>query len=105
LKYYSATTPYVRGLEWSTAGGAGYPYNVQISNNTTIDAAGTSFTGVVMDLAGSLTIDAGSAIYLDYSSHNMTVPLIIKGNLNLNGNLSESGVAGGDIDLGGKLGK
>lgn len=101
LQYYSATTPYTRGLEWSTGTGPGYPYNVQVSNNTTIDAAGTAYTGTTFKVANNLTIDAGSSIYMDYSSHNMTIPLNIAGNLVLNGNISESGVAGGDINISG----
>jgi hypothetical protein len=101
LQYYTATTPYVRGLEWSAASGGGYPYNVEVSDNTTIDAGGTSYTGVPMDLAGNLTIDAGSSVYLDYGGHNMTVSLIINGNLYLNGNIAESGAIGGDIIING----
>ena len=99
LQYYTAATPnpYLRGAEWSGTSGAGYPYNVELSNNTTMDAGGTSFTGTAMNVANNLTIDAGSAIYMDYSGHNMTVPLTIDGNLSLTGNISESGAIGGDI--------
>ncbi|MBS1741845.1 MAG: T9SS type A sorting domain-containing protein [Bacteroidetes bacterium] len=99
LRYNSGTNPYVRGIEWGTGSGAAYPYNVRISNNTNLDPGGTSRTGVTLSTAGNVTIDAGSAIYMDYSSHNMTIPLIINGNLVLNGSLSASGTSGGDIKV------
>ncbi|MBL0047708.1 MAG: T9SS type A sorting domain-containing protein [Bacteroidetes bacterium] len=97
LKYNSATTPYVRGIEWASASGAGYPYNVQIANATTVDPGGTLRTAVVLNVANNLTIDANSALYMDYSAHNMTVPLIINNELVLNGSLAASGAVGGDI--------
>jgi hypothetical protein len=99
LKYNSGSTPYGRSLEWRTASGAGYPYNVQISNNTTLSPGANANTGTTFSLAGNLTIDAGSALYMDYGGVNMTVALNIGGNLVLNGSLSESGVNGGDIAI------
>ncbi len=100
LLYYTGGST-TRGAEWNSASGAGYPYNVQVSNSTTLDPGGSSYTGTTFNVKNNLTIDAGSAIYMDYSSHNMTVPLTIGGNLNLNGALSESGTAGGDINVAG----
>ena len=99
LHNYSGTSPYVRGTEWSAASGTGYPYNVEISNNTSIDAGGTSFTGTALDVANNLTVDAGSGFYMDYSSHNMTVPLNVNGNVIFSGAVSESGTSGGDINI------
>ena len=72
---------YNRRVEWSQPSGNAYPYNVQISNNTILDPGGASFTGTVFNMAGSLTIDAGSSLYMDYLGNNMTVPLNIGGNL------------------------
>ena len=101
LQYYSATTPppYYRGVEWSSSTGAGYPYNVQISNNTTLDPGGNGNTGTVLNMAGNLTVDAGSNFYMDWGTDYMTVPLNLGGNLILNGGLSESGIPGGDINI------
>jgi autotransporter-associated beta strand protein len=102
LLKYSVGSNYMRNAEWNAASGAGYPYNVEISNSTVFDAAGIwGYGPIVMNIAGNLTIDSGSAIYMDYSGHNMTVPLIVSGNINLNGALSESGQIGGDIYVGG----
>ena len=102
LQYNSATSPdYGRGIEWSASSGAGYPYNVQISNNTIVDAGNTTYIGTALNTANDLTIDAGSALYMDYSGHNMTVPLTVGGNFLLNGSLSESGAVGGDMNVAG----
>jgi hypothetical protein len=98
LKYNSAATT-VRSLEWSTASGAGYPANVQLSGNTTLDAGGTSYTATVLNLAGNLTIDAGSTLSMNVTGHEMTVPLVIGGNLANNGTLVASATAGGDVQL------
>ena len=101
LVYNSATTPYVRGIEWSTASGAGYPYDVKVTNNTTLDPAGTTNAGTAFSTQHNLQIDAGSAIYMDYTGHNMTTALNVGGSLTLIGNISGSGVAGGDINVAG----
>jgi hypothetical protein len=88
-----------RGNEWNSGSGAGYPYHVQLSNNTTLDPGSIGFTGVTLNCAGNLTIDGGSAMYLDYGGHNMTVPLIVNGNINIDGTLGESQALGGDIKV------
>ncbi len=97
LKYNSGANPFNRTTEWSASSGNGYPYNVQISNNTTLSPGGTSNTGTALNVANNLTIDSGSSLYMDYGGNNMTVPLIVNNDLNLNGNLSGSGASGGDI--------
>jgi len=100
LKYNSGGTP-TRGEEWMTATGFGYPNDVQISNNTTLDPGGLSLTGTVLNLARDLTIDANSNIYMDYSAHNMTVPLVVGQHVNISGNLVLSNTSGGDLKVGG----
>ncbi|HRH48331.1 MAG TPA: hypothetical protein PLP23_06255 [Panacibacter sp.] len=101
LQYYTGTSPYNRTLEWSSSSGAGYPYNVQISNNgvsnTDVNPGGTSNTGIALNAAGSVTIDAGCSLYMDYGATDMTVPLTVGADLIINGNLSESDVSGGDV--------
>ena len=52
-------------------------------------------------MAGDLTIDANSNLYLDYSTYDMAVPLKVAGNLVNNGQLSASDVSGGDIEVSG----
>ena len=104
LQYNSASTGvfYGRGVEWSAASNTGYPYNVQVSNNTILSPGGNSSTnseGTVLNVAGDLTIDAGSSFYMDYSTYSMSVPLNVVGNININGNFSESQAVGGDVNL------
>jgi len=90
LQYNSGSVPYNRTTEWGTASGPGYPYHVEISNNTTLSPGGSGNTGIILNTAGNLTIDAGSSFYLDYGGLNMTVPLTVAGNIFINGNLAES---------------
>ena len=62
LRYNSATT-YGRGIEWSTTSGAGYPNNVQVSNNTTLNVRNGA--DVARQIAGNLTVDSGSTLSLE----------------------------------------
>jgi len=101
LRYF-INTDYGRFLEWSASSGRGYPWNVQLSNNTNlIPHAGGSYASVVMQTGGNLTIDANSNIYMDFASVNMVEDLRILGNLQLNGNLSGSQLPGSDFYVGG----
>ena len=100
LKYYCGGVP-PRGSEWVASSGYGYPNDVQIGYATTLDPAGTSLSGTACNLARDLIIDENSAIYMDYTGHNMTVPLVVGRNFSLSGSLSLSGVVGGDIQVGG----
>jgi hypothetical protein len=98
LQYFTGGT-YGRNLEWSAAAGRGYPGHVQVSNNTTLNPGAGGNTGLVLNAAGNLTVDGGSNLYMDNGGNNMTVPLIVNGNINLVGNLSGSNSIGGDIEL------
>jgi hypothetical protein len=62
LRYNSATT-YGRGIEWSTTSGAGYPNNVQVSNNTTLNVRNGA--DVARQIAGNLTVDSSSTLSLE----------------------------------------
>ncbi|MCX6032424.1 MAG: hypothetical protein NT169_24420 [Chloroflexi bacterium] len=98
LKYNSNTT-YGRGLEWSATSGAGYPANVQISNNTTLNYPNGSTAA--RSMAGSLTIDSGSALYMDYGAPGLNNPLTVGGDVTINGALSLGDASGGDLNVGG----
>ncbi|HRI35460.1 MAG TPA: hypothetical protein PLD02_17045, partial [Saprospiraceae bacterium] len=92
LLYYTgnASPPYDRGLEWSAGSGKGYPYNVRISNNTTLRPAkdDETYNSVTFSLANDLTIDAGSSLYMDFNDDDMLIPLIIGNDIFISGNLS-----------------
>ena len=105
LKYNTgnpANNPYGRGFEWSTTSGAGYPNDVQISNNTTIDYPNSSgsFTTNI-GLARDLIIDAGSSLYMDYGSGAASGKLFVGRSVNIAGDLSLGDAIGGDIYVGG----
>lgn len=75
------------------------PANLQLSNNTTLNYPNGAI--VERTFSGNLTIDAGSALYMDYSISEVNLPLRVNGNVTLNGNLSLGNAAGGDIYVGG----
>jgi len=97
LKYWT-NGHYDRRVEWSAQSGRGYPWHVQLSNNTTLNL-GYESPAVQKGCAGNLTIDENSALYMDYDPSDMTEELIVKGDLYLNGTLSLSDVAGGDMEI------
>ncbi|MBN8544568.1 MAG: T9SS type A sorting domain-containing protein [Ignavibacteria bacterium] len=94
LKYNSGTI-YGRGLEWSSTSGAGYPNHVQISNNTTLNL-GNAGTTTARQMAGNLTIDAGSALDMSVSGSVMERPLTVFGNITNGGTLKLGGINGPD---------
>jgi len=94
LKYNLATN-FGRNLEWASTSGAGYPYHVQISNSTTVDLGANGGTATARQIAGNLTIDAGSTLTLATTA--MTASLTVSGNTNIEGTLALSGSGGGDL--------
>jgi hypothetical protein len=101
LLRYNTGGAYGRNGEWlpNATGGAGYPADVQLSNNTNLDLPNGSL-GVFFQMSGNLTIDSGSIMNLN-GSPAMTQPLNVLGNVNINGTLTLSSASGGDISVGG----
>lgn len=90
--WYNTNSTYGNGLEWTSAAN---PANVQLSNNTVLNYP--TNTGA-RTLTGNLTIDAGSALYMDYGSPFPGAGLLtVGGNLVMNGNMSLGNNAGGDL--------
>ncbi|MBF8457230.1 T9SS type A sorting domain-containing protein [Kaistella sp. G5-32] len=106
LLKYNATGTYGRGLEWSTTSAAGFPYNVQVSNNTVLDypnTAGGAFS-TNLGLANNLTIESGSSLYMDYGGGgNKSGKLFVGKDLSLAGNLSLGNAVGGDLSIAGNI--
>ncbi len=98
---YNTGGIYGRGAEWSATSGPGYPNHVQIGNNTALDLGANGGTATPRAMAGNLTIDAGSALYMDYGANDMTAPLTVGGDVTNNGTLSLSELVGGDLLVGG----
>jgi autotransporter-associated beta strand protein len=100
---YNTGGNYGRGLEWNSASGRGFPHHVTLSNSTNLNPArpDNSFAATTFNTGGTVTINSGSGIYLDFGGNNMTVPLNIGGDLILIGGLSGSGALGGDINIAG----
>lgn len=101
LVYKSGGT-YRRGKEWSANSGAGYPNDIQVSNNTTLDVpnTGAGAFSTNLALARDLTIDSGSSIFMGYGDNgNKSGSLTIGGNLLNNGNFGLGNAVGGDFTL------
>ncbi|TDH26629.1 hypothetical protein EXU57_11105, partial [Segetibacter sp. 3557_3] len=93
---YNTTGIFPRGLEWATAAaGAGYPANVFVRNNTTINfpVAGAGY------VCNDLEVEGGSALHQTYSG--ASAPLTVGRNVNISGTLSLGRNVGDDITLGG----
>ena len=82
---YNTGGSYGRGAEWSTASGAGYPANVQIGNNTTLNVNNNA--NAARQIAGNLTVDNGST----FSMEGMTIvdPTVI--GVTISGNIINYG--------------
>ena len=102
LKFNSGTA-YGRGKEWNSTSGAGYPYNIQISNYTTCEMGDNGNTGIVGQCAGNLTIDNGSTFTMNNSGNVMTKELRVLGIVSNSGNLILSGNSLGDLYVGGNF--
>lgn len=98
LRYNTGGT-YGRGAEWSATGVGtigstpGYPNDVQVSNNTTINLPNGSNTARAC--ARDLTVDSGSALYADWGSGS--VPLTVGRNFAMSDNVSLGSSSGGDL--------
>ena len=101
LLRYNSGTSYGRGLEWIATTGLGYPNNVQISNNTTLDLGANGGTGIARQCAGSFTVDSGSTLTLNANA--MSQALTVKGDYINNGTTILSGTSGGDLKLEGNM--
>lgn len=94
----NVTAPYQRRSEWSNADPQGTPYNVIVQNNTAVNLG---FERKTFDaiMKGNLSIDAGSFMLMDFGLDDMTASLVVEGNFLNNGQISLSGLAGGDLKV------
>jgi hypothetical protein len=93
---YSTGGIFVRGLEWpSVSSGQGFPSNVAIENNTTINfpTVGAGY------ICNDLTIENGSSLMQNHSG--ASAPLTVGRNVTIDGALSLGSNTGGDLVLGG----
>lgn len=101
---YNIGGTYARGAEWSANSGAGYPNEVELINNTTLDypnTGGGAFS-TALSIDKHLTIASGSSLYMGYGdSGNKSGNLTVKGNFTNNGNFGLGNASGGDLYVGG----
>ncbi|WP_295335555.1 T9SS sorting signal type C domain-containing protein [Flavobacterium sp.] len=110
LRYFSGGT-YGRGAEWMALGVGtigvtpGYPNNVEIQNNTTLDYINGAASGAVgiKAMAGYLNIATGAALHMNFGSVSAGGALVVGGAVTVNGTLTLGQAAGDDIKIGGNL--
>ena len=90
---YNTGGTFGRGNEFPNAGNL--PSNVQVSGNTTVNYPNAGLAA--RTITGDLTIDAGSALYMDYGSPNPGVGTLTVKSVVLNGSLSLGSQTGGDL--------
>lgn len=99
---YNVNAVYGRGLEWSAAAGpigtAGYPHHVRVTSTTTLNYPNGGVGPLAM--GGTLEINTGSALYMDYSGGGAGA-LTVAGGVTLGGDLSLGNAVGGDLNVGG----
>jgi hypothetical protein len=108
---YNSSGTYGRGFEWSALGvgtigtTAGYPNAVQISNTTTLNYINGAAAGAVgiKSIATNLTIDAGSALHMNYGAVSSGGALIVGGNLANAGTLTLGEANGDDLKIAGNF--
>ena len=103
LRYNSGGSP-GRNIEWIASSGTigstpGFPNNVQVSNNTSLNYPNGSTT--TRGLNGNLTIDNGSGFFMDFSAGSAA--LEIGKNLTIGGSMSLGTNTGGDLYVNGNL--
>lgn len=101
---YKTAGIYARKAEWNATSGAGYPYDVQVTANTTLNYpnTGSGAFSTALGIARDLTIDSGSSLYMDYGNGgNKSGSLTVGRNIVNSGSLSLGDFAGGDLSLGG----
>ena len=108
LLRYNINGYYGRGFEWTTTAATigttpGYPNDIQISNNTTLDFPNTGAAAFSSNLGlnRDLIIDAGSSLYMDYGGFNKSGSLSVGRNITISGNLSLGNAVFGDLFVGG----
>jgi hypothetical protein len=106
LQYNSGAT-YNRSNEWQALGvgtigsTAGYPNNLQLSGNTTLNY--NNGTPLAKAINGSLTIDAGSSLYMNYGGGASGGSLTVAGNVINNGNFTLGNAVNDDLKIGGNF--
>jgi len=97
---YNTGGNYERSLEWNSASGRGFPHHVNVLNATLNPArVSGSFASTNFDAGGNVSVSSGSGIIMNFGGSNMSVPLIINGDVTIAGSLTASGAAGGNIEV------
>jgi CSLREA domain-containing protein len=98
LLKYNTGGSYGRNGEWlpNVSSGAGYPANVQLSGNTSLNLPNGS-NNLPFQMAGNLTIDSGSTM----SMSPLAQPLVVLGSIVNSGTLTLSTAPAGDLLVGG----
>jgi hypothetical protein len=98
LIYNNGGGGFDRNMEWnSNVGGAGFPNNIIVQNNTPVILDVYSFTAAGLGCTGYIDIKAGSSMSMGGLAKNLSVAT----DLTISGTLTLSTAAGGDLNVGG----
>ena len=92
---YNTGGTFDRDQEWNSTS----PANITLQNNTTLNYPHGS--SAAHSISGNLTINSGSALYMDYGSPSLNNPFTVGGNVTLVGALSLGDAVNGDLIVGG----
>lgn len=94
---YQANKTYDIWKEWTNSA---TPHNVQLTSNTVLN-----YTNVqeARTITGNLTIDGGSALYMDYGDNIQSFPLTVLGNVDVSGILTLGDFFGDDLITSGDI--
>ena len=101
LIYSDDNQIYGRNTEWSSTTGSGYPNNVVIQDNTTLDLGANGGNDTARKIAGDLLINSGSTLSLDLQA--MSQALSVMGDFTNNGTINLSSTTGGDLKVNGNF--
>lgn len=103
LLKYNTNGVYNRNYEWNgSTAPVGVPYNVQLSNNTTLNYVNGLNLGD-RTISNNLTIDANSKFFMDYGSTTCGGTLTVGNDITSAGEMTLGFASGDDLKIGGNI--
>lgn len=99
--YYASGGVYGRSIEWGWGADIYKPFHVTVKGGTSVNVGANGATNQELEIRGNLTVQANGNLYMDYGTDQMNQPLFVKGHTTVEGQLTLSNNAGGDIKING----
>lgn len=98
---YGSGGVYGRSIEWGWGADIYKPFNVTVKTGTSVNIGANGATNQELEVRGNLTVQPNGNLYMDYGTDQMNQPLFVKGHTTVEGQLTLSNNAGGDIKING----